>query len=93
MRCAKGTNLQLRVRKHNKTGKRGRGGRGGGGGVVERRKGDEVVVVDVGVAINQTLHSEFRSAEWGISTGGGELTHDREPPASVAQTNPIPALT
>lgn len=61
--------------------------------MVEGRKGDEVVVVDVGVVINQTLHSEFRSAEWGISTGGEELTHEREPPASVAQTNPIPALT
>lgn len=39
MRCAKGTNLQLKARKHNKTGKGGRGGRGGGGGVEGGRGG------------------------------------------------------
>lgn len=43
------------------------------------REGEEVVVVDVGAATNQTLHSEFRSAEGRISIGGGELTHIENP--------------
>lgn len=43
------------------------------------REGEEVVVVDVGAATNQTLHSEFRSAEGRISIGGGQLTHIENP--------------
>lgn len=43
--------------------------------VVGWREGEEVVVVDVGAATNQTLHSEFRPAEGHINIGGGELTH------------------